>query len=126
MTDSNFTNPASLEVDHLVALSEAHRSGAALWDLATKEAYANDLDLPYALAAIFGSTNSRKSDYDPAKWLPPNEAFRRTYVIEWIGVKVKWGLTSDVDEMNAIRSILGVDTIGLVFPKVMADLTCGL
>ena len=107
LTDQTFTDPSDVDIDHHVALSEAHRSGAAEWDTAKKRAFANDLVNSYALQAMDDSTNASKSDNDPANWLPPNESFRCDYVKNWVEVKSLYALTYDDAEKAAIESILG-------------------
>lgn len=107
LTDQTFTDPSDVDIDHHVALSEAHRSGAAEWDTAKKRAFANDLVNSYALQAMDDSTNASKSDKDPANWLPPNESFRCDYVKNWVEVKSLYNLTYDDAEKSAIEQILG-------------------
>ena len=107
LTDQTFTDPSDVDVDHHVALSEAHRSGAAEWDTAKKRAFANDLVNSFALQAMDDSTNASKSDKDPANWLPPNESFRCGYVKNWGEVKSLDDLSYDEAEKAAIEGILG-------------------
>jgi hypothetical protein len=73
-TYDGYTTPdaGELDVDHVVALGEAWRSGGATWDGARREAFANDLDDPGALIAVTASANRSKGDRDPASWQPPN------------------------------------------------------
>lgn len=63
--------PRSLDIDHMVPLAEAWRSGARNWNESTRRAFANDLDDPRSLIAVTASSNRSKSDRDPANWLPP-------------------------------------------------------
>ena len=107
LTDQTFTDPSDVDIDHHVALSEAHRSGAAEWDTAKKRTFANDLVNSYALQAMDDSTNASKSDNDPTNWLPPNESFRCDYVKNWVEVKSLYALTYDEAEKAAIEGILG-------------------
>ena len=107
LTDQAFTDPSDVDIDHHVALLEAHRSGAAEWDTAKKRAFANDLVNSYALQAMDDSTNTSKSDNDPANWLPPNESSRCDYVKNWVEVKSLYALTYDDAEKAAIEGILG-------------------
>ena len=59
---------AAVQIDHVVALSDAWQKGAAQWDAARRRAFAND---PLNLLAVDGPTNAQKSDGDAATWLPP-------------------------------------------------------
>jgi hypothetical protein len=93
-----------LDVDHLVPLAEAWRSGAHGWDGATRRAFANDLDYPLTLIAVTASANRRKGDKDPARWLPTFDAYRCTYVASWVAVKWRWRLSVDRTEHVALRA----------------------
>lgn len=99
-------DPAELEIDHVVALAEAWDSGANTWDAARREAFANDLDLPGALRAVTAATNRSKGDKDPAEWQPPNRDAWCEYAADWISVKLKWDLSADQAEVNALRNML--------------------
>ena len=103
----SFTDPSDVDIDHHVPLAEAHRSGADLWPLAKKQAFANDLLLSYTLIAVDDGTNSSKSDQDPAEWLPPNANYHCEYARNWVEVKNAYGLSYDAAEKSAIESILG-------------------
>ena len=97
---------ADLDVDHLVPLAEAWRSGAHAWDDARRRAFANDLDEPDALVAVTATSNRQKGDKDPAGWLPPRREQWCWYASAWIRVKAKWDLTADPDEAAALRQVL--------------------
>lgn len=97
------TDSGALDIDHFVPLSEAWKSGAWRWSAATRQAFANDLDYPLALIAVTASTNRRKSDQDPAAWLPAFSDYRCTYVSTWIAVKWRWRLSIDAAERAALR-----------------------
>ncbi len=105
-TGRTFTSPQDLDVDHLVPLAEAHRSGGFAWTREKKRAYANDLENPGHLIAVELGANRRKGAKDPAGWMPPNESFHCAYVLAWIGVKDKWRLSMDEAESAAIERIL--------------------
>jgi Protein of unknown function (DUF1524) len=100
------TDAAELDIDHVVALAEAWRSGASTWPPERRLAYANDLD-PDTLIAVTTASNAAKSDRDPASWQPPDPADRCRFATAWTAVKVRWGLTADAAEVAALRSILG-------------------
>jgi uncharacterized protein DUF1524 len=68
------TDPHSLDIDHLVPLADAWRTGAAAWTDAQREQFANDLVRPQLVAVTAGSNRS-KGDQDPSQWKPPNTAY---------------------------------------------------
>ena len=107
ITGQTFTESSDVDIDHHVALSEAHRSGADVWPTAEKLAFSNDLLNSFALQAMDDSTNSSKGDKDPANWLPPNESHHCDYVKNWVEVKSLYNLTYDDAEKVAIEGILG-------------------
>jgi hypothetical protein len=101
-----FTNPSRLDIDHMVPLAEAHDSGAAVWSPQRKSAYANDIDLAAALTAVSASSNRTKSADDPAEWKPSLRGAWCQYAQDWIAVKVKWSLTADQAEVDALHRML--------------------
>lgn len=88
-----------MQIDHIVALSDAWQKGAQQIDEQTRRNFAND---PLNLQAVDGPTNGQKSDGDAATWLPPNKAYRCTYVTRQFEVKLKYGLWMTQAEKNAI------------------------
>jgi hypothetical protein len=103
----NFTrgNITSMEVqiDHVVALSNAWQTGAFKLSAAQRRAFAND---PLNLFAVKGRLNSQKGDGDAATWLPPLKSFRCTYVAHQIAVKAKYSLWVTAPEKDAMVRIL--------------------
>jgi hypothetical protein len=94
---------ALVQIDHVVALSNAWQTGIFKSDFATRKNFAND---PLNLLAVKGSLNSQKGDGDAATWLPPNKQFRCDYVSRQVEVKVKYGLWVTRAEKDAILRIL--------------------
>lgn len=92
-----------VQIDHIVALSDAWQKGAQRWDEATRRDFAND---PANLQATDGPTNERKEDGDAATWLPPNTSYRCTYVTRIVDVKAGYGLWVTQAEHDAITRIL--------------------
>lgn len=99
------SDPGDLDVDHMVPLSEAWDSGAARWNSARREAFANDL-YPFALIAVSASSNRSKSDQDPGEWLPDFRPFLCQYTARWIDVKLRWNLSIDRAEAAALRGLV--------------------
>jgi len=98
------TNATHLDVDHMVPLAEAWRSGAWKWTAAQRQAFANDLQNSEALIAVSAATNRSKGDKDPSLWMPAKEVC--TYIQNWISIKTKYSLTVDSLEAEAINSHL--------------------
>lgn len=92
-----------VQIDHVVALSDAWQKGAQ--NLAKNERYALATD-PLNLLAVDAKTNQSKSDGDAATWLPPNKQFRCAYIARQISVKYKYHLWVTEAEKNAIKSVL--------------------
>ena len=93
-----------VQIDHVVALSDAWQKGAQALDATRRTAFAND---PLNLLAVDGPLNQQKSDGDAATWLPPNRSYRCAYVARQVAVKVRYDLWTTRAERNAIATILG-------------------
>jgi len=100
------TDAGKLDVDHMVPLAEAWDSGASSWTDLKRQQYANDMIDPRHLIAVTGSSNRSKSDQDPADWVPTNKAYTCEYVINWISIKVRWSLSIDKKEKDALIAYL--------------------
>ncbi|WP_432520570.1 GmrSD restriction endonuclease domain-containing protein [Kineococcus sp. SYSU DK006] len=94
---------SAVQIDHVVALSDAWQKGAQQWDEAKRVAFAND---GLELLAVDGPLNGQKSDADAATWLPPNRAYRCTYVARQVAIKATWGLWVTAAERDAITAVL--------------------
>ena len=98
------TTSEAVQIDHVVALSDAWQKGAQSWNAVRRAAFAND---PLNLLAVDGPVNMGKGDGDAATWLPPNRAYRCHYVARQVAVKVRYGLWMTQAEKNAISAVLG-------------------
>ena len=103
------TDPQSLDVDHMVPLANAWRTGAASWTDAQREAVANDLTRPQLLA-VTATSNRSKGDQDPSEWKPPRRDYWCTYARDWITVKAYWKLSVTAAEKAALADMLGTCT----------------
>lgn len=102
---ATWTAASDLDIDHMVPLAEAWRSGASSWTTAQRQAYANDLTRPQ-LIAVTDNVNQSKGDKDPAKWLPSRTAYQCTYARAWVHVKHYYDLTVDSAEKAALQTVL--------------------
>jgi uncharacterized protein DUF1524/excalibur calcium-binding domain-containing protein len=92
-----------VDIDHVVALGNAWATGAFRWSPGKRLALAND---PANLLAVDASANRSKGDADAATWLPPNKAFRCSYVARQVSVKARYGLWVTAAEKGAITTVL--------------------
>ncbi|TPG15898.1 GmrSD restriction endonuclease domain-containing protein [Pedococcus bigeumensis] len=93
----------AVQIDHVVALSDAWQKGAQRMSQTQRTAFAND---PLNLLAVDGPTNLRKGDGDAATWLPPRKAGRCAYVARQIAVKHRYGLSVTAAERDAMVRVL--------------------
>lgn len=99
------TAASDIDIDHVVPLAEAWRSGANSWTTSRRQSFANSLSTPQ-LIAVTDNSNQTKSDRDPAAWRPTRTSFHCTYARMWIGTKHQWSLTLQATEKTALQSML--------------------
>ncbi|MDW5325605.1 HNH endonuclease family protein [Plantactinospora sp. KLBMP9567] len=100
------TDPSDVDIDHMVPLANAWRSGADEWDDDKRSEFANDLDRPQ-LVAVSASSNRAKGDQDPSQWKPSNRDDWCQYAEDWIAVKHYWRLSVTSGEKAALDDMLG-------------------
>ncbi|ROV70330.1 HNH endonuclease family protein [Streptomyces globisporus] len=96
---------SDVDIDHMVPLAEAWRSGASGWTTAQRQSFANDLTRPQ-LIAVTDNVNQSKGDKDPAEWMPPRSSYKCIYVRAWVHVKKQYNLSVDSAEKSALQSAL--------------------
>ena len=94
---------SDVQIDHLVALSNAWQTGAFKLTAEQRKSLAND---PLNLLAVKGRLNSQKGDGDAATWLPPLKSYRCDYVSRQIAVKMKYKLWFTAPEKEVMIRIL--------------------
>jgi hypothetical protein len=99
------TDDSAIDIDHIVPLAEAWKSGASGWTTAKREEFANNLSIAQ-LIAVTASSNRSKGDSDPAEWKPTNTSVHCIYARNWIWVKHTYSLSLQAAEKTALQSML--------------------
>jgi hypothetical protein len=105
-TGKTLTNSSEVDIDHVVPLANAWRSGASssAWSTADREAYAN---APQVLLSADAGANRTKGDKGPEAWKPPNRDYWCEYARRWIWIKSDWRLSVNPAERASLRQMLG-------------------
>lgn len=113
-----YTKDSALDIDHVVPLAEAWRSGAWAWTPTQRQEFANDLQDSRVLIAVTASANRSKGDKDVKGWLPAKD--KCTYIAAWVAVKVRYILTFDPAELAVIQNYFTSCKITNVSAEVLA------
>lgn len=95
----------AVQVDHVVAVSDAWQKGAQKLSSIQRYSFYND---PLNLLAVDGPANMQKSDSDAASWLPPNRKYWCSYVSRQIAVKYKYHLWVTSAERDSMARVLKI------------------
>jgi len=96
-------DPGDLQIDHVVALADAHRSGGWSWTPDRRRQFAND---ETNLIAVSGTSNQSKGSRSPDEWRPPRQESWCAMATTWVTVKVLYGLTATTAERDALGQML--------------------
>lgn len=100
-----------VQIDHVVALSDAWQKGAQQLSSDDRVRFAND---PLNLIPVDGDANQQKGDSDAASWLPSNKAYRCQYIARQVAVKAKYNLwVTEAEQVAMIRILNGCGDIGV-------------
>jgi hypothetical protein len=99
-----YADPGDIDIDHIVPLANAWRSGASSWDTAKRESFAN---VPRDLLSVNDGLNQSKGDKGPEAWKPPRKAYWCAYAKRWIGIKHYWDLSVTDAERSSLKQMLG-------------------
>ena len=116
-TGQTVNDPGDLDVDHMVPLENAHRSGAWAWDRDRKREYANFLQYEDHLIATTSRANRSKGSKGPEEWRPPLESYWCDYATDWIAIKNAWELTVTGAEFLALREMLDTCSIPVLLQR---------
>ncbi|MFI9235330.1 HNH endonuclease family protein [Streptomyces sp. NPDC053079] len=107
--DKTFTAASQVDIDHIVPLANAWRSGADKWPTDRRKAFANDLTHPQLLT-VSAASNRSKGDQSPDQWQPPAKSAWCVYGRAWTSVKSTYGLTVTENERKMLTTMLGTCT----------------
>ena len=113
-TGKTFRASADLQIDHVVPLNNAYRTGGHAWSAKKRQKYANDLGDRDHLIAVASSANTSKGARGPEDWLPPNRRYRCEYIHLWIRIKQKWQLGFTAREGQALTGYLDLCSRGRI------------
>ncbi|WP_143115205.1 HNH endonuclease family protein [Austwickia chelonae] len=99
-----FDSARDIDIDHVVPLSHAWRTGAADWDTEKRTKFAND---PLVLVSVENRANRAKGDKAPNEWKPSNTAAHCLYATRWVHVKAKYQLNVSNEEKSTLTEMLG-------------------
>ena len=100
-----YFSSSEVQIDHVVALFEAHKSGAWSFPASRKLKFANNIDFDDLLIAVGGSSNASKGSSDPSDWMPDNSSYHCEYLNKWLNIKSEFRLSLDSDEREAILNL---------------------
>ena len=103
-TGNTYTDPSEIDIDHVVPLANAWRSGASSWDEQQRERYAN---APGVVLSVEDNANQEKGDKGPEAWKPPKREAWRDYAIRWVGIKAEYELSVNQQEKAELEQMLG-------------------
>lgn len=118
---NTFTSSRDIQIDHVVALNNAYKSGAFSWDFHRRCVYANFLANNFHLLSVSGTENIRKLDYTPERWMPLDPNYRCQHLWNWVAVKMIWHLMMTPGEVQAIKLELQKNSCDLTQFKFMKD-----
>ena len=105
-TGDTVTDGTKLDVDHMVPLKNAHDSGGWAWDKDKKAAYANGMGYADHLIAVTASANRQKGAKGPDEWKPADQDYWCDYAVDWVQIKVDWGLSATKAEWAALQEMI--------------------
>ena len=97
------TDPSQIDIDHIIPLAAAARSGGQAWSPDKKQEYAND---PVVLLAVSATENRSKSDKTASEYMPPNVSYQCTYAEKYVNVAAKYSLTISKADSTTLKAAL--------------------
>lgn len=108
-TGATLTDSSDVDIDHVVPLANAWRSGASEWNTDNRETYAND---PGVLLSTDDGANQEKGDKGPEAWKPLNQSYWCEYARRWVDIKSTWELSVNEAEYAALEEMLSTCPAG--------------
>jgi len=98
-TRKTFTQASDIDIDHIVPLGNAHKSGAEFWTKEQRRTFAND---PENLLSVEDNANQAKGDKSPEEWCPENKKYWKEYAKRWFKIKDKYHLKYTPGEVEQL------------------------
>jgi hypothetical protein len=98
-----FTSASQLDIDHVVSLEQAHRSGGWQWTPQQRTVFANDIS---NLVPVSASSNRSKGSATPDEWRPAQQNAWCSFASTYVAVKVAYGLSVTTSERDALGQML--------------------
>lgn len=100
-----FTDPTTLDIDHMIPLSYTAQHGGQAWDSNKKSDYANSMNNGHLLA-VSASENRAKGDKGPSAWKPSDKGSWCQYATDWVSVAGTWSISITSADKDALASML--------------------
>lgn len=94
---------SKIDIDHIIPLSKAAKSGGQSWNKEKKEKFANDLE---NLLATSAKENRSKGDKGPGEYMPPNKDYRCQYAKSYISIAHKYSLTINKKDSKVLNKTI--------------------
>lgn len=94
---------SKVDIDHIIPLSKAAKSGGQNWSKEKKEIFANDLE---NLLATSAKENRKKGDKGPGEYMPPNKDYHCQYAKSYISIAYKYSLTINEKDSKVLNKTI--------------------
>ncbi|MEC9309608.1 MAG: lamin tail domain-containing protein [Chloroflexota bacterium] len=122
-TGVEVTEASALDVDHMIPLQNAHISGGWQWGASKRKDFANYLEYENHLIAVTASANRQKGSRPPDQWKPGLASYWCQYSLDWVNIKLEWGLSVTAAEWNSLQEMLSTCSTPITYSGTTATST---